>query len=336
MKKAILDYLHKVVHIPSPTGFTHLMKDYLVQNAESKGIKYELTKKGAVIYKFKGKKSKAKTMFAVHMDTLGAMVKEVKTDGLKLTAIGGYPLIYVIGNYCTIHGFEDQVYTGTILPDNPAAHVNNKLKDTCLTFDNISVRTDIIPGKTKTLEDYISVGNFVSFDPQMEIRNGFIKSRHLDDKASGAILLYLADLLIEGKIESNQDIIFFFNFSEETGQGLAGFPEVDNLIVVDMGVVGNGCAGDEFSVSICSKDSSGPYNYELTQKLMKLSQEQKIEHKMDVFPFYGSDGSKVLAACHDIRVALIGPGISASHGYERTHTDALEATCKLLKSYMIT
>ena len=265
MKEKILDYLQKVINIPSPTGFTHFLKDFLVQNAVDKGIDYSLTRKGAVSYYFKGKNNLTKTMLAVHMDTLGAMVKEVKTEGLKLTPIGGYPLIYIIGNYCTIHGENNQKYRGTILPDNPAAHANNKLNEIKLSFDNITVRADITPEKNKSLEDFISVGNFVSFDPQLEMINGFIKTRHLDDKASGAVLLYLADLLVERKIESKEDLVFFFNFSEETGQGLAGFSEVDNLIIVDMGVVGLGCAGDEFSVSICSKDSSGPYNYELTQ-----------------------------------------------------------------------
>jgi putative aminopeptidase FrvX len=334
MKEKILDYLQKVINIPSPTGFTHFLKDFLIQNAVDKGIDYSLTRKGAVSYYFKGNNNLTKTMLAVHMDTLGAMVKEVNTDGLKLTPIGGYPLIYIIGNYCTIHGENNQKYRGTILPDNPAAHANNKLNEIKLSFDNITVRADITPEKNKSLEDFISVGNFVSFDPQLEMINGFIKTRHLDDKASGAVLLYLADLLVERKIESKEDLVFFFNFSEETGQGLAGFSEVDNLIIVDMGVVGHGCAGDEFSVSICSKDSSGPYNYELTQKLLQLSREHRIDFKMDVFPFYSSDGSKVLAACHDIRVALIGPGVSASHGYERTHIKALENTCQLLQSYI--
>ncbi len=185
------------------------------------------------------------------------------------------------------------------------------------------------------IDNGIEVGNFISFDPGFNTVNGFIKSRHLDDKASCAILLYLADMIVEKKIELKKNVQFFFNISEETGQGIAGFTEnINDLIIVDMGVVGDGCNGDEYNVSICAKDSSGPYNYDLTQVLINVAKEESIGYKTDVFPFYGSDGSAILRSCRDMRIALVGPGVSASHGYERTHIDSLTQTQALIEAYI--
>jgi putative aminopeptidase FrvX len=148
------------------------------------------------------------------------------------------------------------------------------------------------------------------------------------------VLLYVADVLKNHSADLTHNIYLFFNVTEETGQGIAGFPAIHDLIIVDMGVVGNGAAGDEFHVSICAKDSSGPYNYELTQEFISLSKAQNIGYKTDIFPYYSSDGSAALRAGGDMRVGLIGPGVSASHGYERTHVDSLTNTAKLLLCFL--
>jgi putative aminopeptidase FrvX len=329
--ESIVSYVEKLVTTPSPTGYTKLVEQYLIENAQKKQIAFEHTRKGAVLYKFETEEAQLNVMFAAHVDTLGAIVKEVKRKTLKLSSIGGYPIMYVIGDYCRIHTFDDNIYEGTILPDNPAAHVNRGLGRMKLELEKLSVRVDLALKKKKdSLKNYIDVGNFVSFDPKFCAVNGFIKSRHLDDKASAAVLLYVADVLKERSADLSRNVYLFFHITEETGQGIAGFPHIDDLIIVDMGVVGDGAAGDEFHVSICAKDSSGPYNYELTQQFITLSKEHKIAYKTDIFPYYASDGSAALRAGGDVRVALIGPGVSASHGYERTHIDSLTNTAKLL------
>ena len=332
----IVDYIEKLVNVPSPTGFTEKITNFLLKNAEEKEIENFQTKKGAVVYKFPAntetKKSKS-VMFAVHVDTLGAMVKEVRKDCLKLSIIGGYPAFYVIGDYCKIHTYENNEIEGTILPDNPAVHVNNKLKDLKPNFKNIHVRVDY--DLDKKLKDEIKVGNFVSLDPKFSHINGYVKSRHLDDKASAAILLNLADWLNDNRINLKDDVYMFFNVTEETGQGLSVFSQLDELIIVDMGVVGEGVAGSEEKVSICAKDSSGPYNYQITRKLTQIAEKNKINHVVDVFPYYASDGSAALRAGNDLKVALLGPGVGASHGYERCHEKSLKATTDLLKRYIV-
>jgi putative aminopeptidase FrvX len=333
--ETIISYVEKLVTTPSPTGYTQLVEQYLIENAQEKQIAFEHTRKGAVLYKFETEEAQSNVMFAAHVDTLGAIVKEVKRKTLKLSSVGGYPIMYVIGDYCRIHTFDGKVYEGTILPDNPAAHVNRVLGKMKLELKKLSIRVDLAPKKKKdTLKNYIDVGNFVSFDPKFRAVNGFVKSRHLDDKASAAVMLYVADVLKEHFADLSRNVYLFFNITEETGQGIAGFPHIDDLIIVDMGVVGDGVNGDEFHVSICAKDSSGPYNYELTQQLISLGKEHDIGYKTDIFPYYVSDGSAVLRSGGDLRVALIGPGVSASHGYERTHVDSLTNTAKLLMCFL--
>lgn len=333
--EAIVSYVEKLVTTPSPTGYTQLVEEYLIANAQKKQIAFEHTRKGAVVYKFEAEHATSNIMLAAHVDTLGAIVKEVKRETLKLSSIGGYPVIYVIGDYCRIHAFDGNTYEGTILPENPAAHMNKELDKLEMKLENLLVRVDVgLKDEEETLKNFIEVGNFVSFDPKFRAVNGFIKSRHLDDKASAAVLLYVTDILKEHSADLTRNVYLFFNVTEETGQGIAGFPAIDDLIIVDMGVVGNGAAGDEFHVSICAKDSSGPYNYELTQQFISLSKEHNIGYKTDIFPYYGSDGSAALRAGGDLRVALIGPGVSASHGYERTHIDSLTNTATLLLCFL--
>ncbi|TYB30233.1 MAG: M42 family metallopeptidase [Candidatus Mcinerneyibacterium aminivorans] len=334
-KKEIINYLENIINIPSPTGFTSEITKFLIKNAEKNNIKYTQTKKGAIIYEFESEKATGEnTLFACHIDTLGAMVNKVEENKIKITSIGGYPAFYIIGNYCRIHSFNNKTYKGTILPDNPSVHVNKDLSKKKFKLNDLYIRPDIITDENKTLDNYIEVGNFVSFDPGFKTVNDFIKSRHLDDKSSASIFLHLANLINNNKNLLNQNIYFYFNITEETGQGIAGMPDIDNLIIVDMGVVGDSVEGDERSVSICAKDSSGPYNYNLVHKMVQLSKENKIDYKVDVFPYYGSDGSAALRAGKDIKVGLIGPGVSASHGYERTHTKGLINTAKLIISFI--
>ena len=303
--------------------------------AQEQEIAFHHTKKGAVIYKFEQKRAARNVMLTAHVDALGAIVKEVHYDSLKISPIGSSPVLYLVGDYCQIHTYDGETYEGTILPDHPAAHVNNKLNEFDLKMENLSIRVDLpLDRGRESLAHYIEVGNFVSLDPKYRFINGFIKSRHLDDKASGAVLLFVADLLKKAALKLQSNVYLYFNITEETGQGIAGFPEIDDLIVVDMGVVGLGTNGDEFSVSICAKDSTGPYHYDLTQKLVQLSKKHHIRYKTDIFPYYGSDGSAALRAGGDMRVALIGPGVSASHGYERTHIDALTNTTRLIIEYL--
>lgn len=354
--KKIIKHLEKIISIPSPTGNTKKVTDFIIEFAKYNGIEYELTNKGSVIFKFGNiKNDKIKQdikgiCFAAHVDTLGLMVKSVSNDVIKVTAVGGIPPIYAIGDYVTIEASDGEIYYGTVLPENPAAHVNKKIYELVPNYDDSFIRLDFDFSKYNeisneeekekkikkddNLKNHIQVGDYVFLDPKFQYINGFIKTRFLDDKASCSIFLHIAEILMDfqknDKINFTKPIYMYFNVTEETGQGIANLPEIEELYIVDMGVVGSGVEGNEFAVSICPKDSSGPYNFELTKKLERLAKENNIKYAKDLFPYYGSDGSAALRAGADIKVALFGVGVSASHGYERTHEIGLLNTAKLM------
>ena len=332
---AIVERIKQLVKIPSPTGFTGKVKDFLVENAEKNGINYRVTKKGAVIYSF-GPQDVPGTFFAAHVDALGAIVTAVEDDDerVKIAPVGGFPAMYIIGEICTVHTRKGKEYVSTFLPENPAVHVNSKLKEMVPDFENCSLRVDLSLESGQKLSDFISVGDFVSLESGFRYVDGYVNSRHLDDKASAGIFLHISDIIKKNEDKLKNRVSFFFNVTEETGQGIAATPQGDDLIVVDMGVVGKGTAGSEKCVSICAKDSSGPYNYDLTTELINQAEKNSIPFKTDVFPFYGSDGSALLRSCSDTRVALIGQGVNASHGYERTHVEGLRATASLILAYI--
>ncbi|MFN3411407.1 MAG: aminopeptidase [Exilispira sp.] len=333
----IIENVEKLVSIPSPTGNTKRASDFLVEFARKNNIDFYVTNKKSVIYKFASEEKETKGIcFAAHIDTLGLMVKSVSNDSIKVSTIGGIPPIYAIGDYVTIEASDGNLYTGTILPDNPSAHVNKKLYDLVPNFDDSYVRVDFKFSDDDDIKNHIQIGDYLFLDPKFKYINGFIKTRFLDDKASCAILINIAENLVnlqkDKKIKFKRPIYLYFNVTEETGQGISGLPEIDELYIVDMGVVGNGVDGNEFSVSICYKDSSGPYNFELTKKLERLAKENDIRYVKDIFPYYGSDGSAALRSGADLKVALFGVGVSSSHGYERTHEKGLLNTARLAAS----
>lgn len=337
----IIKAIEELALIPSPTGFTERVIKHVEKKAIASGIQFAKTRKGALCFSFypEDHADVPGVMFTAHVDTLGAIVREVKDSGLKLSSIGGYPLMYVIGDYCTVHCHDGREYKGTILPENPSAHANKGLSDLKPSFDNLYVRVDFVPeNDDDKLTKHVENGCFVSFDPKFSVVNGFVKTRHLDDKASAGVLSWIAEkmaaMIADGSLKLSCPVHFYFNVTEETGQGLAGMPAIDRLIVVDMGTLGDSLQGDEFTVSICPKDSSGPYDYGLTRSLIELCKKENIQYKVDVYPYYGSDGSAVLSAGVDVRTALFGTGVSASHGYERTHVKGLVNTAKLVAAYI--
>lgn len=219
----------------------------------------------------------------------------------------------------------------------PAVHGSSDPKEITRDDKNMEVVLDEITSSQEETENLgISAGDFIALDPRFKIENGFVKSRHLDDKASAGILLALAKEIKEESIELNRPLYMMFTIYEEVGHGASsGHPKgIKDMVAVDMGVVYDDLKTDETKVSICAKDSSGPYNFDLTNELINLAKEKKLDYAVDVYPFYGSDASAAMASDYDYRHALLGAGIAASHGYERTHEKGLEQTFILLKEYI--
>lgn len=338
-EKEIVSYIKDLVSIPSPSGYTEEAISYVSSFMEKRGIPYEITNKGALLASIAGKDGSSHRLLTAHVDTLGSMVKEIKSNGrLRLTMIGGFRWNSVEGEYCNIHTAEGNVYTGTILINQTSVHVYKNAGDAKRDETTIEVRIDEpVKSKAETEALGISVGDFVSFEPRVEeTTSGFLKSRHLDDKASVGILLHLIDLVQAGKIHLSYTTHFLISNNEEIGYGgNSNIPDKTvEYIAVDMGAIGEGQSTDEYSVSICAKDSTGPYHYKLRQHLVSLARENNVDYRVDIYPYYGSDASAAIRAGYDVAHGLIGPGIDASHAFERTHASSLGHTANLLHYYL--
>ncbi|RBW70558.1 M42 family metallopeptidase [Bacillus taeanensis] len=331
--------IKELVEIPSPSGNTDKVITYVEKYLENIGIQSMRNHKGGLMITLKGREEKAQRLLTAHVDTLGAMVKEIKANGrLKLAMIGGFRWNAVEGEYCQIETSEGHHYSGTILMHQTSVHVYKEAGEAKRDEKNIEVRIDERVQSKEDVEKLgIGIGDFVSFDPRVQITNsGFIKSRHLDDKASVAILLQLVKTLKEQNVALPYTTNILISNNEEIGYGgNSNIPiETVEYLAVDMGAIGDGQSSDEYTVSICAKDSSGPYHYALRKHLVRLANQHNIDYKVDIYPFYGSDASAAIRAGYDIVHGLIGPGIEASHAYERTHQDSLSHTWWLLYHYL--
>jgi len=323
---------------PSPTGFTKDVIAKVKTYANQLSLPNYETKKGNLIINFPGKDASQTIGLSAHVDTLGLMVRSINGDGtLNITTIGGNQAMTLQGEYCQIHTRDGKTYSGIILSKAPSQHVYEENKSLGTKFDELMVALDeVVKSKEDVKKLGIDNGDFISIDPKTTItESGFIKSRHLDDKISVATILTLFKSLVDAKEKPNYNITFIVSTYEEVGHGASHLPDgIDKLIAVDMGCVGKDLACTELDVSICAKDSSGPYDYTLTSELVALAKKNELNYAVDIYPFYGSDATAAMHAGHDIPSALIGPGVFASHGVERTHITACENTMKLLKTYL--
>ena len=337
--KSTIEIIKQLVSIPSPSGNTTKVIEYVEDFLKDYDVEMKRNRKGGLLVTLQGASNYEHRMLTAHVDTLGAMVKEIKSNGrLKLAMIGGFRWNSVEGEYCEIETTTGKNITGTILMHQTSVHVYKNAGDAPRNEDNIEVRIDEKVSNADEVRALgIQVGDFVSFDPRVQVtESGYIKSRHLDDKASVGILLNLIATIKKEGITLPYTTHFLISNNEEIGYGGNSniSPETVEYLAVDMGALGDGQSSDEYTVSICVKDSSGPYHYGLRKHLVQLAEENGVEYKLDIYPFYGSDASAAIRSGHDIIHGLIGPGIESSHAFERTHVTSIANTEKLLWHYV--
>ena len=326
--------------IDSPSGYTMGAAKYVIAECEKLGIKAELTRKGGVLFCINPEAPVDDALLLeAHVDTLGGMVTEISGSGrLHITNLGGMNANNAEAENVRIVTRSGKVYTGTCQLKNASVHVNGDYSSIKRTFDTMEIVIDEeVKSRTDTEKLGIMPGDIVCFDPRTTVtESGYIKSRFLDDKLSVAILLGLAKAMKEGKARTERRVWCHVTVFEEVGHGgSASVPEgITEAISVDMGCVGSGLGCDETKVSICAKDSGGPYHYEVVSALIDAAKRGGADFAVDIYPHYGSDVEATLRAGHDLRHGLIGPGVYASHGYERSHKKGVEATLKLLAAYI--
>lgn len=338
MKNYIMEFAKEVLAIDSPTGYSKKVIPFVEAKAKELGYSCTKNEKGNLQIYVEGQSDKTIGLCA-HVDTLGLMIRSINNDGtLSFTNIGGPIIPTLDGEYCRILTRDNKVYTGTILANAAAAHVHEEASSAQRKCDNMNIRIDeVVKSKEDTQKLGINNGDFIAIDPKTTITDsGFIKSRFLDDKLSVAILFGVLKRLKETNTKPKDNLIMIISTYEEVGHGSANIPsEISELIAVDMGCIGKDLACSEYDVSICAKDSSGPYDYDMTSKLIELAKTNNISYAVDIYPYYGSDVSAALRGGNNIKGALIGPGVHASHGMERSHASAVENTFKLIMAYII-
>jgi putative aminopeptidase FrvX len=335
LKRFLIDLLNT----PSPTGDTEYAVSFVQTELESLGVPTDLTYKGALLANLQGLRNDRPRALTAHIDTLGAIVRRIKPSGrLQLSALGGLMWPTVESEGLSILTRSGRSVRGSLVLKNGAGHVNKEATKAERNDDTLEVRLD---ERTASAEETrllgIEVGDFVHFDPRCEVSDsGFVRSRFLDDKAGVACAVAAIKSLIDAGVTPGQNATLLLSNFEEVGHGGIDSLPVDlrELVVIDMACIGDGLEGDEFHCSICVKDSSGPYSRSLSDQLRSLADRVGIDLRADVYPYYSSDGSVYWRAGGRAEVALIGPGVDTSHGYERTHIDALADTAQLIAEYL--
>lgn len=332
--------LNDLLNTPSPTGDTDYIVSFIEGEIGALGYTTTKTRKGNLVTTVDGLSESQPRAVTSHIDSLGAVVSEIKSSGrLKMHALNGvvWPTLESEGvNISTRNG---RLFRGSIVLENGAAHVNRQARTQERNAETLEVRLD---ERTTSAEETrllgIEVGDYVYFDPRVEIASsGFVRSRFLDDKAAVASVITALKALKDTGVSPAQRTSIVFSAFEEVGHGgIDGVPQdVNELVVVDMACIGTGLTGDEYHCTVCIADSGGPYSKALTEKIRSIGAQRGIDLRVDIYPFYSSDGTAYWRAGGEAQVALIGPGVDTSHGYERTHIDALVDTSLLLAEYLV-
>ena len=337
-KDFLMETAKTLLTTDSPSGFTRRAVEAAEDIAQGLGYATRRTNKGGLVIEVPGREHTKKVGLCAHIDTLGLMCRSISPKGeLMVTKIGGPLMPTLDGEYCKIYTREGKVYTGTVLSLSPATHVFDDAATRPRDEQNMYVRLDEV---VKTAEDVralgIEVGDYVCYDPKTTVtESGFLKSRFIDDKGSASCLLTLLKLMADAGTKPRYDAEIHLTVYEEVGHGGATIPwDLDELLAVDMGCVGLDLTCTEEQVSICAKDSAGPYDYDMVSRLVALAKEGGVDYAVDVYPHYSSDVAVAWKAGSDAKAALIGPGVQASHGMERTHFHGMRETIKLIALYL--
>ncbi len=336
----LVETLQHLLSIPSPTGYTDTVVRFIAAELEELGLAVEMTRRGAIRAIRPGTDPRGARAVVSHVDTLGAQVKTLKDNGrLMVVPIGHWSARFAEGARATVFT-ENGGYRGTILPLKASGHTFNEEIDTLpVGWDYVEMRVDALARDKADLKRLgIEIGDIIAIDPQSEfLDNGYIVSRHLDNKAGVAIMLAAVKALQEAKAETPVDSHWLFTIAEEVGVGASSIitPNIAAMITVDNGTTAPGQNSDEFGVTIAMADQTGPFDYHLTKKLVELCRTNDIRYQKDVFRYYRSDSASAIEAGADVRTALITFGIDASHGYERIHQHALRSLAELITAYVV-
>jgi peptidase M42 family hydrolase len=340
----VQETLLHLLRTPSPTGRTDQVMQLIGEQLKKIGLPFELTRRGVIVAELPGETDGVDRTVVVHGDTIGCMVRQLKDNGrLAVVPVGTHSARFAEGARVTIFvdDLDQRFYTGTILPLLASGHRYGDAVDTQgIGWEHVEVRVDEDVRDAAGLAALgIQVGDFVALDATPEITaSGYVKGRHLDDKAGVVAALGAFKALVDHGITPPVNAHLLITISEEVGLGAThGIDEqVAELVSIDVAIVAPGQQSTEHTVNIAMQDSSGPFDYHLSRRLAALADEHGIEARRDIYGFYRSDSATALQAGAQTRAALVGFGIDASHGHERTHLDGIRRTAELIAVYLQT
>lgn len=337
--KYLLDCFQKIVSIPSPTEYYVKLNPALKKIAGSLGFEMTYDRRNNAYITVDGEDNSKTVLVAAHADTVGLMVRKIDSNGtLRIRVIGGINLATLDGETVTVHTRGGKDYTGLFLCQSYSTHV---FADALTSERNDQTMMIVLDERVSSKADVqalgIAPGDFVSVDPRCQItENGFVKSRFIDDKGAVACCFTALKYMKEHGLKPKYKTIFQFSYSEEVGLGGCYIPEgVSEMVGIDIGLVGPELDGNEYSVSICAKDTSQVYDYDMTNKLISLAKKAECNYAVDVYFRYGSDVGAARRGGNDIKGGLFGMAVYGSHGMERTHIDGLCNTTNLLLAYVL-
>ena len=341
-----MDYVQDVlVHLlrtPSPTGRTDEVVQYVGELLLDLGMDVTVTRRGLLNATLPGRRTRPDRAVVVHADTIGCMVTRLKDNGrLEVTQLGTHSARFAEGAHVTIFTDSDRTHTGTVLPLKSSGHQYGDEVDTQgVGWPLVEVRVDEPVSDALGLQSLgLQVGDFVALDANPTITSaGYVKSRHLDDKAGIAAALGAFKSLLDARVTPLVSAHLLVTIAEEVGHGATHGLDTDvaEMIAVDNAVVAPGQQSREECANIAMLDSTGPFDYHFSRRLLALCDEHGVPNRRDTFRYYRSDAASAVEAGLEMRTALVGFGVDSSHGHERTHLDGVKHVAELLSLYLQT
>ncbi|MBE6638485.1 MAG: M42 family metallopeptidase [Ruminococcaceae bacterium] len=335
----LLQTMQQLIETPSPTGYYVKIKPVLEELAQALGYTVTYDNRDTTYITVPGEDSSKTVCVSSHADTLGFMVRGINGDGtLRIRALGGINYANVEGENVTVHTRNGKTYTGMLACTHHSSHAYDDAASMARNENTVHVLLDEeVKNAGDVKELGIHHGDYVSIDPRFTVtESGYIKSRFIDDKASVACCFTALKYMAENNLKPKYNTVFAITMYEEIGLGGVYVPtEVSEYLAVDIAILGPDSDGSEEKVSICAKDASLPYDYTLTSRLIAAAEHSECDYAVDLFYRYGSDAGAAIKGGNNLRAALIGMGVYASHGVERTHRKGVENTAKLLLAYVL-
>ncbi|MBQ9543548.1 MAG: peptidase M42 [Clostridia bacterium] len=335
----LVDCFKDIVSVPSPLGYGKMLDPVLDRYAERFGKKTFRDRRGTPYVLLEGEDPSKTVLVGAHSDTIGLVVRRIDTDGkLRVRALGGIVYSSLEGETVYIINREGKIFSGLMSCQKHSTHSFSGMAKEPRDEDTMLINIDErVSTKEEVLALGIRPGDPVSAEPHAVLTpSGFLKSRYIDDKAAVACVFTMLKYLCENSLKPKYNTLLAFPYCEENGLGGAYVPpEVSEYVAVDIIPTGPDTDCTEFTTAVCASDIIGPYDYDLTSRLLAYAEKAGCECTVELAKIYSTDAAAAMRSGNDLVGAAFGMPVFGSHGMERTHVDGLKNTVNLLLAYVL-